>query len=120
MRILILCLALAGCATQQKLWSHPSKTTEAFYADRAQCMSIAGYGVASPQVVRPPAMAGFGGGFMSGMNMAAASNQADAQQRIFSDCMMGFGWRLSSNEVPQQDAGQGMRTARNGFDTIHP
>ncbi len=92
----LICVALAGCAAQPKYWSHPLKTTDAFYADRAQCTSMAGYGASSPQVARPPSAAGFGGGFMSGWNMAAAGNQANAQQQIYNDCMMGKGWRLET------------------------
>jgi hypothetical protein len=93
----IVLLMLAGCSSE-KIWVNASKTETQFYADRAECQAMAS-GTSPSPAYTPPAPNSYGnqsvyGSFMQGYSNAQIRNAARARQQIFSDCMMGKGWRI--------------------------
>lgn len=65
MRHLILIAALAGCATTEKVWMHPTANQQQFAQDRGQCIA-----------------------------QAYAAPTTFQQSAIFNGCMQGKGWAL--------------------------
>lgn len=91
--VVIVAFAISGCA-QEMSWSHSYKSTQDFYADRAQCSAMAGNGQQN-QVFSPQQPAdGFASGFANGLNLGNAMNTSNSRGQIFDDCMMGNGWYL--------------------------
>ena len=89
----IIAIALSGCA-QEMLWSHASKGSQEFYADRAQCSAMAGNGQQNQVFAPQQPVDGFASGFANGLNLGNAMNTSNSRGQIFDDCMMGNGWFL--------------------------
>jgi len=84
--VLFLAASLAGCASN-RAWTHPSKTTQDFYRDRAKCRTM-GNSAGSEQIMPGDSA------FARGWNQGSAIGAASERQEIFSDCMHGEGWYL--------------------------
>ncbi|MEE3649492.1 MULTISPECIES: hypothetical protein [unclassified Brenneria] len=97
--ILIFMSVISGCAGE-KIWVNYSKTMQDFYADRATCNSMS-QGVSNPQIYTPTTIGpgNFSSGFSQGWNMGSAIGAAAERDRIFSDCMMGYGWVLHDKKT---------------------
>jgi hypothetical protein len=111
--LIAVALAAQGCGggstAKEKTWSHPTKSNQQFYTDRAECNAMSGSAGSSqitPAYV-PPAVGG-GGGFLGsfaqsyafGNNLGEASRARDEKGMIFRDCMVGRGWMLTDKTIP--------------------
>ena len=90
---IIIVVALSGCA-QEMSWSHSYKSTQEFYADRAQCSAMAGNGQQNQVFTQQQPADGFASGFANGLNLGNAMSTSNSRGQIFDDCMMGNGWFL--------------------------
>lgn len=72
-RLIALALLLSGCSAT---WVHPSKTTQQFHKDRADCAAKAGQA--------------------SGAN----DPYAVVWRSVFDSCMQGEGWKQEESETP--------------------
>ena len=89
--VAIFMLSLFGCANT---YYHPTKSTQEFNSDKAQCMALSNSG-GSNQI-----MPSFGSSFAQGYNQGAAIAAAGNSKEIFNSCMLGKGW---SKEKPGQN-----------------
>lgn len=91
--LMSLMLLSCACATQYQ-WSHPYKSGQSFYADRAECTAMSNSGPQRSGVWQPISNSGIEN---AGYNLNRGfENMADSQNRtqLFNDCMMGRGWSL--------------------------
>lgn len=97
-------LLITGCAANSTTssashdagWHKTGASSQDFYRDRSGCAAMAGpanYQIMTPQQT---GYGNFSSGFQQGWNMMSAANAAQANQRIFEDCMRGNGWALIS------------------------
>lgn len=90
--LLLLIIWCGGCSTTQYSWSNPRKTENQFYQDRARCQAMAN-SVGSTQVI-PAYGTGVASMTLNTLNLIDSIDADKARRQIFSDCMMGEGWRL--------------------------
>ena len=86
--LVIVSFIVSGCAATT--WTNDYKNTQEFYADLARCEAMSN-------------SAGYGGQVMYGnnamantWNQNAAMSAANSRNSIFTNCMMGEGWRVEN------------------------
>lgn len=116
--MILLASMVVGCAAMpESHWSKANAPPDELYRVRAQCQAMASgarggnngggaaYGLLAAQYAAAPNYGSSTLAFVNGLNQSFAQNQMYAamaeqrrsraqQQQIFSDCMMGFGYRL--------------------------
>lgn len=99
MKKIVLTLLMSGCATTpQYQWVGPG-TDQEWYANHAECLSMAGPKAQHQNPgTAPVSGGGFSGGMISGMwagqNLAAQKAANQQRQAIYLSCMRGKGYEL--------------------------
>lgn len=88
--------AISGCAA--RTWSHPTKSSQQFHADKAECSSMSGAG-SSSQIMPTYGQPGFNTGFNQGFNQTQAIGASMAKGQIYEDCMLGKGWQQTETST---------------------